>query len=189
MKSYLVVTLFMGFLFLSCEGSGSDLDIVAMDNKVIAFVSPAFSFSKGKVTRTNDPNADFVVVNLINEGGGTIGVFLSGITPDTHFLLLESFETVDSADIYFDSLTTIPDVPFMGLALPVIPNQIWAVETHDQKFGKILILKTDYYNVDNTPYAKMTFKWDYQKNGTRYFYRKDQMSYAPPKSASNEVLP
>ena len=137
-----------------------------------------FSFSQG--TSIQYPNTqnifpDFAVLVNIDLNGNVLGVFFSSVDSiRPTFNLVKQFSQNDSARVFFDNLIEAPDSNYSDLALPVIVNQIWAVKTSDNKFGKILILDTHAYTdtLDpNSPitYGEATFNWVYQPNGSRIF--------------------
>ena len=54
-------------------------------------------------------------------------------------------------------------------AKPTLENQVWIIKTLDGNYGKILIKNVETYLNLTTPYAAVTFKWEYQPDGTRIF--------------------
>jgi hypothetical protein len=77
---------------------------------------------------------------------------------------------MDSSIVYFNNLLIISDTLFTELAIPITEAQVWAVNTHDDKKAKILIKNSlAYLDSTNTPYGEVTFKWEYQPNGSNSF--------------------
>jgi len=107
---------------------------------------------------SNDLKPDFVVLAQTNDNGDVVSPFLSQPDLENRFILSEEFISFDSAQAYFDSYTTPDNKPFQQFALNVKPNQIWLIKTNTGKFGKILIISTEFNNIDNKPFAKTTFK-------------------------------
>jgi len=151
-----------------------------INTKVVDSKYTGFSFSQGGNIIFPNPNniiPDIIVMVQTNETGDILGVFFGsagGLKPT--FKLVKQFNDADtdSAQIFFDNLTEVSDSNYMDLALPAKANQIWAVKTIDDKFGKILILHTEAYADNSNPsspnlYGEATFKWKYQPDGSRNF--------------------
>ena len=136
-----------------------------------------FSFSEANIVKY--PNSQGIIPDITvnvqtNEYGDPIGTFLTPVNLEPTFLLKYWPSTMDSAMAYYDTLSFISDTSFSDLAIPVLENQVWAVNTHDWKFAKILITSsfafTDSSNINNiTLYGEITFKWKYQPDGSWHF--------------------
>jgi len=101
---------------------------------------------------------DFIVLAQTNEIGDVLSPFLSHPDIESRFILSDEFDNFESAQAYFDSYSTPENEPFQQFATNVKPNQIWLIKTNSGKFGKILIASTAFNNIDDKPYAKVTFK-------------------------------
>lgn len=107
--------------------------------------------------------------------GNILGVFFSsGIGLKPSFYLIKQTSNLDSAQTFFNNLNEVPETNYVDLAIPVDENQIWAVKTVENKYGKILILHSDAYKDNSNPsslndYGEARFKWMYQPDGSRTF--------------------
>jgi hypothetical protein len=137
-----------------------------------------FSFSQGaNITYPNSGNIipDIIALVQLAENGNILGVFFdSGVSLKPSFYLMSQSNYADSALIYFNNVNEVPDSNYVELAIPVKANQIWAIKTVDDKFGKILILETKAYADSSNPsspkyYAEARFKWVYQPDGSTKF--------------------
>ena len=109
---------------------------------------------------SNDIKPDFIVLAQTSDNGDVLSQFLSQPDLENRFILSEEFDNFESAQAYFDSYSTPENKPFQQFALNVKPNQIWLIKTNTGEFGKILIISTEFNNIDNKPFAKTTFKAD-----------------------------
>lgn len=107
---------------------------------------------------SNDLKPDFIVLAQTNDNGDVLSPFLSQPDLENRFILSEEFDSFESAQTYFDSYSVPENKPFQQFALNVKPNQIWLIKTNSGEFGKILIISTEFNNIDNKPFAKATFK-------------------------------
>jgi len=184
MKHLTIPILFLLLIFINgCDNSVGPTPPktsgeTTINTKVVNSKYTGFSFSQGgniEYPNSNNIIPDIIVLVQTNETGNILGVFLGSTgTLKPTFKLIKQFNETDSAKILFDNLTEVPDSTYMDLALPVKVNQIWAVKTIDDKFGKILILHTEAYADSSNPssptlYGEARFKWNYQPNGSRNF--------------------
>lgn len=160
-------------LILGCDPTEPEIlmnsDIATVDQN-----NSGFSFSRGKsVTIPNNENIipDFLIAAHIDMNGNVLGVFFAAESFRPAFNLIKEFSQSDSALTFYNNLLEVPDSNYQELALPVNLNQIWAVKTGDNKFGKILILNTEakYDSVALNYKTVANFKWKYQPNGSRSF--------------------
>jgi len=150
---------------------------IVLDTKFEDGKYSAFSFSEGKVIKI--PNTQQLVPDITisvntDEDGTPLGVFLGSFDLRPTFCFKYWSSSVDSSQEYFDSLLVISDTLFSDLALPIKNGQVWAVITHDDKYGKILIENNlayiDSSDINNlVPYGEIKFKWEYQPDGTNEF--------------------
>jgi hypothetical protein len=101
---------------------------------------------------------DFFVMAQVNDTGEVVAPFLGHSNLEGRFILSAAFDNSESAQTYFNAYSTPEDKPMLSNALNVQPHQIWLVKTNAGKFGKILILTTEFNNIDDKDYAKITFK-------------------------------
>lgn len=170
-------------LFNSCDNSvGPTLPKTSgettINTTIVNLKGIGFSFSQGgNIEYPNSQNiiTDIIVMIQISANGDVVGVFFgSGSSLKHSFNLVKQFNNIDSAQSFFNNLNEVPDSNYEALAIPVKAYQIWAVKTVENKFGKILILKTDAYDDTSNPslhnvYGEASFKWKYQPNGSTKF--------------------
>lgn len=180
----IIISILLLILFISgCDNSvgptpPKTFGEITINSKIENFKTTGFSFSLGeKVVYPNSSNIipDIIIMVQIDEIGNVLGVvFGSGVGLKPSFNLIHQASNIDSAQTFFNNLNEVPDSNYSDLAIPVKENQIWAVKSVEDNFGKILILNTDAY-VDSsnsggpTPYGEAKFKWVYQPDGSRIF--------------------
>lgn len=186
MKYFIITILFLLVIFAnSCDNSVEPTPLktsgeTTINTKVVNYKYTGFSFSQGgniEYPNSKNKTPDIIVLVQTNENGNILGVFLSSAgTLKPTFKLMKQFNEMDndSAQVFFENLSEVPDSNYMSLAIPVKVNQIWAVKTAEDKFGKILILHTEAYADSSNPssptlYGEASFKWFYQPNGSRNF--------------------
>ena len=150
---------------------------VSMNSKLPDHKISGFSFSGGiRVSYPNSQNIkpDISVGAELNASGNPVGVFLFSVELHPAFILLFRSVDSDSAGVFFDTLSVIPDTTFKDLAMHVSKNQVWAIKTLEKKYAKILVTQTRAY-IDSTstnvpvPVGEVTFKWQFQPDGSRRF--------------------
>lgn len=162
-------------VILLCYGCDSTEPIVdASDEVTINQNMIGFSFLYGKaIPIPNSENIipDIIILVHLDEQGNVLGVFFAADSLRPAFNLVKELSDYDSAKTFFYNLAEAPDSNYQDLALPVRANQIWAVKTNENKYGKILIMNTSaYYDSTALNYETAAkFKWKYQSNGSRYF--------------------
>ena len=159
-------------LFYGCDST--EPIVCTSDEVTINQNMIGFSFSYGKaITVPNSENIipDIIILVHLDEQGNVLGVFFAADSLRPAFNLVKEFTDFDSAKTFFYNLAEVPDSNYQDLALPIRVNQIWAVKTNGNKYGKILIMDTNaYYDSTALNYkTQAKFKWKYQSNGSRYF--------------------
>ncbi len=164
------------FMILLGYGCDSTEPVIDENSDVVTITNTkmGFSFSHGKAISI--PNSDNIIPDIIilahlDEQGNVLGVFFAADSLKPAFNLVKEFSDFDSAKTFFYNLAEAPDSNYQDLALPVRVNQIWAVKTNENKYGKILIMDTNaFYDSSALNYiTEAKFKWKYQPNGSRYF--------------------
>jgi hypothetical protein len=144
------------------------------------FYMEAFSFAAGGVVRfPNTQGIEPDLVLMFKEGPwGIEGFLLTAADLVPAFYHAWTGKTFEDGQLLFAATTCVPDgahlEPIGGM---VYPYQVWGVKTHDDKFGKILIVDTffctqEYDSAGHTvsrSYGEVTFDWEYQPDGTRCF--------------------
>jgi hypothetical protein len=162
-------------VILLCYGCDSTEPILETSDEVTINQNMiGFSFSYGKaITVPNSENIipDIIIFAHLDEQGNVLGVFFGADSLRPVFNFVKEFSNFDSAKTFFYNLAEVPDSNYQDLALPIRVNQIWAVKTNENKYGKILIMNTNaYYDSTALKYkTEAKFKWRYQPNGSRYF--------------------
>ncbi len=183
MKKLFILTLIVFlFLFYQCTEIIETYPppiagVVTLDSRLDGIKYKGFSFSQGSVNiYPNSANTlpDFSLLVQINQDDKIVGVFFSAPKLSDSFFFIKQLPDADSAAKYFASLKTVPDSMYGWSALGIRANQIWAVKTQENKYGKILILDSKaYLDTVNyslpTPYGEATFQWQYQPDGTPHF--------------------
>lgn len=130
-----------------------------------------FLFSEAKkVTTRETPRPDVTV----NHDGTEI--YFDTENEKNSFYLVGEYNDAGQTKIAFDNLTsaTISEIQWIGLAKPIRDNQIWIYRAGSRTSGtghyaKMRIIMTETGPGDNQPYAKCTFEWQYQSDGTLTF--------------------
>jgi hypothetical protein len=184
MKHILIPSLiFMVGLINGCESSTEPGEArtsgeATINTKLTDMKITGFSFSAaGNIIYPNTLNItpDILVLVQQDEQGNITGVFISPAdTVRPAFRMLKSYNDEDSAGIFFNNLSEVPDSDYNWLALSVKENQVYAVKTVDDKYGAIQVLHTEAYPDRSDPnaptvYGEMKFKWKYQPDGSRHF--------------------
>lgn len=130
-----------------------------------------FLFSGAKKVTTRDtPRPDVTV-----DSDGTSILFMTENEKNSFFLSGE-FSSASAAKTAFDNLTsaTVAENQWLGLAIPVVQNQVWIYRAGSRTSGndhyaKMRIISTRTEPGDVKPFAECTFEWQYQSDGTLTF--------------------
>jgi len=134
-----------------------------------------FSFELGKVISYNPQSSKMPpdIVVLPDNSGEEIIAFLevlNNVQLKPLIALAGEFADWTSAENFFINYIQIADsLSYTYWAKPTLENQVWIIKTLDGNYGKILIKNVETYLNLTTPYAAVTFKWEYQPDGTRIF--------------------
>lgn len=171
---YKIFYSFILFIWITgCDSTGPGLgynpDLVTINENIAGF-----SFEYGRaISLPNSENIipDIIILAHINDQGDLLGVFFAADSLRPSFNLVNYFSDSDSAKEYFYSLPEAPDSGYQDLALPLKANQVWTIRTHDNKYGKILIVNTYAAQDTITPnyHIEATFRWRYQPDGSIFF--------------------
>lgn len=170
----LVLIILLGY---GCDSAEPTIDDKS-DEVTLKNDNLGFSFSKGSAISVPDTInhliPDIIALVHLDVNNTVLGVFFGADSLRPAFNLIKEFPNIDSAKTFFYNLKEVPDSNYQNLALPAEAYQIWAVKTHDNKYGMILVLYTNAYEYSPSPgfrsyYIEATFKWKYQSNGSRYF--------------------
>ncbi|MCB0747708.1 MAG: hypothetical protein KDC52_09300 [Ignavibacteriae bacterium] len=172
---YKIISSFIFFIIFFC-GCDSTEPIVEEKSDIATINQNLVGFSFAHGISISIPNSENIVPDILilahtDEHGNVLGVFFGADIIRPAFNLVKEFSEVDSAKTFFENLSEVPDSNYQDLALPIRVNQIWAVKTIDDKYGKILILnETAYYDsAANNYFTEAKFRWKYQPNGSKLF--------------------
>ncbi len=176
MKKVISSFLFIFLVALGCDSTETNIQDTS-DEIIITHNQSGFSFSSGKAINIPNPEniiPDIIILAHLDPQGNILGVFFASDSLKPAFYLVNEFSDYDSAKTFFYNLTELPDSNYQDLAIPVRTNQIWAVKTNYNRFGKIQIVDTKAYEYSPSPgfrgyYLEAKFKWKFQPNGSRFF--------------------
>ncbi|MGB8489464.1 MAG: hypothetical protein WCE64_00250 [Bacteroidales bacterium] len=120
-----------------------------------------FSFKKMNIIAIpNSENLipDFIVACQMNEFGDISGPFLSHPNLENRFVLLKSYDNINSAQNNYDTLSTISNSPYQPFAFGIKPFDIWQIKTSSDEIGVILILEARSTKIGSSPFAEVKFK-------------------------------
>ena len=101
---------------------------------------------------------DFLLSVHTNETGDILGPMLSQPNLENRFIFIKRFDDLNSAQNYFDTLSTISKSQYQTFAFDIKPHEIWQIKTNTGEIGKILLLETKAEKINNTPFAEIKFK-------------------------------
>ncbi|MES2765800.1 MAG: hypothetical protein V4642_08030 [Bacteroidota bacterium] len=118
-----------------------------------------FSFSQGKfVNFSSGVKPDILGASRTNDKGEILGpIFLSTNTEDS-FHLKQEFNTIESAQVFFNSLQTHNGGEFQSITNTLQPGQVWVIRTNDGKLAKVLIHQIVNADTDGL-YKNITLEW------------------------------
>ncbi|MFO7613630.1 MAG: hypothetical protein R6W71_03225, partial [Bacteroidales bacterium] len=101
---------------------------------------------------------DFLVAPHILVNGDVVSPFFSHPDLESRFFLSGTYENYENALTDYNSFVIPDNYQFEQFAFGVKPNQIWLINTNENKSGIILIISAKFNNDNDTPYAETTFK-------------------------------
>jgi len=134
--------------------------------------SVGFSFREGRnVPFPVTPGGivpDIIVTNETDIEGNITGANFTSSNNNPAFHLEGTFRTLTEALAWFDQYTEVTTEDFSALANLVACNQVWTIQTVNQKYAKLVIkdiqIKTDSPVSD---YVEVTVEYYYQPDGSR----------------------
>jgi hypothetical protein len=124
-------------------------------------IPKGFSFKDMKIISFPDSNnlqPDFILSVHTNETGAILGPMLSNIDLENRFIFRKSYDDLNSAQNYFDTLSIINETPLQTFALDIKPFEVWQIKTNTGETGILLVLETRTQMLNNTPIAEIKFK-------------------------------
>ena len=163
MKKTLILT-FCTLVFLSyaCEDKDNrDPEFILNTNILSGQHISGFSFKKMNIIAfPNSENIipDFIAFCLMNEFGDISGPSLSHQNLENRFVLLNSYDNINSAQNNFDTLSIISNSPYQPFALDIKPFEIWQIKTYSDEIGVILIVEARSEKIGSSSFAEIKFK-------------------------------
>jgi len=178
MKFNYLLMLAFALLAVGCNKENGDIPTsgeatlsskLYFNEKTQGYYTKGFSFSKGRVVNYERfvTQADLVVRPL--ENTSIIGAYMESPDNDQAFKLKGEFDNAQDAGDFFNELKLINENVFIIWANPLNENEVYAIQTTDQKYAKIWITKIELFNGPEEGYVEVTFQWQFQPDGTRVF--------------------
>jgi len=127
-----------------------------------------FTFEDGQVKIYEDrssPQPDLSVnYNNFNQD-----VDLASSNIEDAFYKNGDFASSQEAENFYNSYGEVTAVDFQALALKVMVNQVWTVQTASDKFAKIWIKDSQLKTGTNSDFVELTIRYQYQPDGTKTF--------------------
>jgi hypothetical protein len=161
---YFLILIFCTLVFLtySCENKDNrDPEYILNTNIHSGQLISGFSFKKMDIIAFPNSESiipDFIVACQINEFGEISGPFLSHQNLENRFVLLNSYDNINSARDAFDNLPTLSNSPYQPLALDIKPFDVWQIKTSSNETGVILILEASSEKIGSSLFAEVKFK-------------------------------
>jgi hypothetical protein len=161
-KILLLIFYILIFLTCACEDNDNrDPEFILNTDIQSGQLLKGFSFKKMNIIAfPNSDNIipDFIVACQMNEFGDISGPFLSHQNLENRFVLLNSYDNINSAQNNFDTLSTISNSPSQTFALDIQPFEIWQIKTNSDEIGVILVLEARSEKVGSSSFAEIKFK-------------------------------
>jgi hypothetical protein len=163
MKKLLILTFCtLVFLTYACEDKDDrDPEFTLNTDIQSGQLFSGFSFKKMNVVafpNSENITPDFIVASQMNELGDISGPFLSNQNLENRFVLLNSYDNINSAQNNFDTLSTISNSPYQTFALDIKPFELWQIKTSSEEIGVILILEARSEKIGSSSFAEVKFK-------------------------------
>jgi hypothetical protein len=129
-----------------------------------------FSFETGRIsvfTITSSVFPDLAVedVELID----SVNIDLRSSNDVDAFYMNGTFSSAAEAETYYNNYNEVTATQFVPIAYNIKKNQVWTVQTLSKRFAKIWIKEITVEMGGQSEYAKVTFNYHYQPDGTRIF--------------------
>jgi len=161
-KPLILILCLLVFLAYACENKeNQEPEFILNTDIPDGQLYSGFSFEKMKIiTGPNSENIipDFLVACLMNDLGEISGPFLSHPNLESRFVLLNSYDNLNSAKNNFDTLSTISNQPPTTFALDIKPFEIWQIKTSTDDVSLILIIEAKAEKIGSSAFAEIKFK-------------------------------
>ena len=174
-------TLYILVLILFASGCSKDKEVKTSGTHTITsekildgqtYSYYGFTFSKASVKLYNAESStdrpDFAALDYPGPNQEILAAFDSE-NIEGSFAMAGAFSTADSALTFFNNYSEVIESSYVGLAQPVLENQVWVFKTRNGSFGKILILNIISYEKNSNTIVEVQFKWVYQPDGSSIF--------------------
>lgn len=150
-------------IFCACEDHDkTPPDFFILNTELPAGQLPkGFSIKEMKIVSFPNPEnvyPDFILLVHTNDAGDIIGPMLSHPDLNNRFIFRKSFDDLNSAQNYFDTLSILSQNPLQPFALDFKPFEVWQIKSATQESGIILVMETRTEKINNTPFAEIKFK-------------------------------
>ena len=150
------------FLIYACEDKDNrDHEFILNTNIQSGQLISGFSFKKMNVIafpNSENITPDFIVFCRMNEFGDISGPSLSHQNLENRFILLKSYDNINSAQNNFDTLSIISNSPYQPFAEDIKPFDLWQIKTYSDEIGLILILEARSEKIGSSSFAEVKFK-------------------------------
>jgi hypothetical protein len=160
--------LILGLIILACiigacEDNDKTLpDSYLLNTELITGQHPkGFSFKEMKVIsfpNSDNLNPDFILSVHTNETGDILGPMLGDPELASRFIFRKSYDDLNSAQNYYDTLSIISEDPLQTFAFDIKPFEVWQIKSNTGQTGIILILESKAESINSTPTAEIKFK-------------------------------
>ncbi len=153
---------FSGLIEFSSERLGSGND----------YVFYGFSFEIGQVTTyslTGSARPDLSVNHLSITSGTIESVYLEGSDDQEAFHREGNFATAEEAEVFYNNYNEVSTTDFVPLAHNIKVNQVWTVQTAQNKFAKIWIKEVTENTGSQSEFASVKILYEYQPDGSKTF--------------------
>jgi hypothetical protein len=174
MKRSFILIFLIALILFGCKkdqtpsGSGT----VTIDNKTYqstTYYVYGFSFSKAKKVSTLENPGPDVTVYVNTDSPPDSWLYLQANNLNPSFYKIGDYPDAESASAAFDNLKTVGNYPWIEIAQPITPNQVWVYKTGAPCYAKIRIISTVNETRESKPFGECTFEWVYQPDGSTTF--------------------
>ncbi|MCD4769896.1 MAG: hypothetical protein K8R35_07000 [Bacteroidales bacterium] len=161
------------FSYTGCtkENEYSDHGTDTIDNIIFGttlYYAIGFSFELGTLVHTNEiPEPDITV--HANASPTSLSAYLDTPNLIESYTLLSENDSEADAKTFFDSFLEVGSYNWSLFATNVMENQVWLFKTREGNYVKLRIIDLLVEETSGPPYARVTFEWRIQKDGSTKF--------------------
>jgi len=112
---------------------------------------------------------DLVLSALPGVGEGPEGGYFTSPHNEEAFYLAGSFGSSEDAGDFYHSLQSFALPVFDEWANPVLPDQVWIIQTKEMTYAKLWIRSVEVAGPSGDEYVECSFEWTYQPDGSMFF--------------------